>query len=131
MLTFIFKVGHFDGVTRPGPLIALHTNAICTNLRKQKVKQTQLGSNWGQPTHKNPLIQKEKTELPEEWKYKVVFQMQDAEEKKLEPIFVYEVEDKFYFEWKNKIYLIDGENRDRIISEFEEHFNPQPTEEIE
>ena len=27
------------------------------------VKQTQLGSNWGQPTLKNLLIQKEKTEL--------------------------------------------------------------------
>ncbi len=73
---------------------------------------------------------KERAELPEEWKYKVVFQMQDAEEKKLEPIFIYEVEDVFYFEWKNKSYLIDDENRDKIIAEFEEHLNPKNVEEI-
>ena len=71
---------------------------------------------------------KEKVELPEEWKYKVVFQMQDVEGKKLEPIYIYEVEDDYYFEWKNNSYRIDEENREKIITEFDEHLNPKPTE---
>ncbi len=74
---------------------------------------------------------REKIEIPDEWKYKVVFQMQDAEGKTLEPIFIYEIEDELYFEWKNKSYHIDEENRDKIITEFEEHLNPKDSDEIE
>lgn len=75
--------------------------------------------------------QKEKVELPDEWKYKIVFQMQDVEGKKLEPIYIYEVEDSFCFEWKNKSYRIADESREKILTELDEHLNPMPTEEIE
>ena len=74
---------------------------------------------------------KEKIELPNEWKYKVVFQMQDAEGKTLEPIYIYELESSFCFEWENKTYRIDEEDKKKIVTEFEEHLNPKISEEIE
>ncbi|MBR5322828.1 MAG: hypothetical protein IKU48_04725 [Clostridia bacterium] len=73
---------------------------------------------------------KDKVELPKAWKYKVVFQMQDIEGKRLEPIFIYEIEDSIYFEWKNKTYRITDENKEKIYGEIEEHLNPQPSDEI-
>ena len=72
---------------------------------------------------------KEKNELPEEWKYKVVFQMQDAEGEKLEPIYFYEIDNNLCFKWKNKTYRITEENEQKIYAELEEHLNPQVSEE--
>ena len=74
---------------------------------------------------------KEKIKLPIEWKYKIIFQMQDTEGKKLEPIYIYEFDESFCFEWKNKTYRIDEENREKIITELKEHLKQKALEKNE
>ncbi len=73
---------------------------------------------------------KERRELPENWKYKVVFKKQGAEEKKLEPILIYEVGGNFYFEWNGRCYVINESCREEMKQEVYEHLNP-PEPDIE
>lgn len=65
-----------------------------------------------------------KKDLPDNWKYKIVFNKQNSERTEMEEILIYEYGGNLYFEWKNKCYVIDESDREEIKSSLNEHLNP-------